>query len=100
MAIGYLMPLAHAIELVGGVLLLTNLFVPLALTLLAPVIVNILAFHLLFAPSGLALPVVVLAAELVVAWRYRAAFAPMLRARAPKPSATERTDGEALRAVA
>jgi putative oxidoreductase len=42
-----------AIQLIGGVLLLINRFVPLGLTLLAPVIVNILLFHSLMALSGL-----------------------------------------------
>ncbi len=49
---GYLMQLTHVVELVGGVLLLSGLFVPLALALLAPVIVNILAFHLFLAPPA------------------------------------------------
>src|SRR6476660_1394933 len=41
-----------AIQLVAGVLLFINSFVPLALTMLAPAIVNILLFHSLMAPSG------------------------------------------------
>ena len=93
MANGYLMQLAHATEVVAGVLLLTGFFVPLALALLAPVIVNIVAFHLLLAPSGLGLGLLVLALEIGLAWAYRAAFAPMLRARTPlpaRPAATRR----------
>ena len=42
-----------AFQIVAGVLLLVNRYVPLAVALLAPVIVNILAFHALMAPSGL-----------------------------------------------
>jgi putative oxidoreductase len=87
MANGYLMPLVHAIELVAGGLLLTGLFVPLALTLLAPIIVNIVGFHLAWAPSGLPLAFLALVAEVGLAWAYRAAFAPMLRARTPLPLA-------------
>src|SRR4029077_2962678 len=41
-----------AIQLIAGVLLFIKRYVPLALTLLAPVIVNILLFHSLLAPSG------------------------------------------------
>ena len=41
------------IQLIGAVLLLVNRYVPLALTLLAPIIVNILLFHILMAPSEL-----------------------------------------------
>ena len=101
MANGYLMPLAHAIELVAGVLLLTGLFVPLALTVLAPIIVNIVAFHASVAPSGLGLGLLVLALEIGLAWAYRTAFAPMLRARTPlsaAPAGHSATDE--LRAVA
>ncbi|MES1166032.1 MAG: DoxX family membrane protein [Verrucomicrobiota bacterium] len=101
MANGHLMPLAHATELVAGVLLLTGLFVPLALTLLAPLIVNIVAFHLAFAPSGLGLAVLVLALEIGLGWAYRSAFAPMLRARTPLPAAVRRPSAnEELRAIA
>src|ERR1700719_559412 len=47
------------VQLMGAVLLLANRYVPLALTLLAPVIVNILLFHVLMAPAGLVLAFVV-----------------------------------------
>ena len=42
------------VQLVAGILLLVNRFVPLALTLLGPVLVNILLFHFLFDPAGVA----------------------------------------------
>jgi len=81
-ASGYLFPLLAAVEVVAGVLLLGNRFVPLALAVLAPIVINIVGFHLFLAPSGLGLALAVLAAELTLAWSRRAAFAPMLRARA------------------
>ena len=77
---GYLLELVHAVEVVAGLLLLANRFVPLALTVLAPVIVNIVAFHLMLAPQGIPLAVVILALEFYLAWTYRRAFAPMLNA--------------------
>jgi hypothetical protein len=80
-ATGYMLPLIMGTQLLVGSLLLANRFVPLALALIAPVIVNILAFHLALAPSGLALAFVVLALELLLAWSYRGAFRPMLAAR-------------------
>jgi putative oxidoreductase len=82
---GYFFPLLKTIEVVAGLLLLVGRFVPLALAVLAPIVINIVGFHLFLAPSGIALPLAVLAAELYLAWRYRAAFAPMLRARTPLP---------------
>ncbi len=69
------------VELAGGLLLLSNRFVPLALALLAPIIVGITLFHALLAPAGIGIAVAFLALELVLAWSYRTAFAPMLRAR-------------------
>jgi len=81
-ATGYMFPLLKGTEVLAGLALLSNRFVPLALAVLAPVLVNILAFHAFLAPAGLAVPVVLLAAELYLAWAYRDAFAPMLRARA------------------
>ena len=44
-----------AFQVISAVLLLVNRYVPLAVALLAPVVVNILAFHVLMAPSGLPL---------------------------------------------
>jgi hypothetical protein len=81
MATGYMFPLIKGTEIIAGLLLLSNRYVPLALALLAPVLVNIVAFHLFLAPAGLAIPFLFLAAELFLAWSYRDAYAPMLRAR-------------------
>jgi hypothetical protein len=73
--------LVKVVELGAGLLLLANRFVPLALALLAPVIVGITAFHLLLAPAGIGIALGFLALELFLAWSYRGAFAPMLRGR-------------------
>jgi uncharacterized membrane protein YphA (DoxX/SURF4 family) len=78
---GYLFQLIKGTEVVAGVLLLGNRFVPLALVLLAPVVVNIVAFHLWLVPSGLGLSLAVLGLELYLAWVYRRAFAPLLSAK-------------------
>ncbi len=81
----YMVPLLFGTQVVAGVLLLIGLFVPLALALLAPVLVNIFLFHVFMAPSGLPLALVVIAFELFLVWMHRGAFAPMLRPRAPAP---------------
>lgn len=80
-ASGYMLPLVKGTELLVGALLLANRFVPLALTMLAPVMVNILLFHAVLAPSGLALPTVLTSLQLFMAWQRREAFAGLLRAR-------------------
>ena len=66
-------------QLVGGLLLLIGCFVPLGLTILAAIIVNIWAFHLLMAPEGLPPAVVVTILELFLVWSYRDRFAGILR---------------------
>jgi len=86
---GYMFPLIKGTEVVAGALLLSNRFVPLALALLAPVLVNIVAFHVFLAKGGVGLPLALAALELYLAYAYRRAFAPMLAARvdAQAPSA-------------
>jgi uncharacterized membrane protein YphA (DoxX/SURF4 family) len=66
-------------QLAGGLLLLIGRFVPLGLTILAAIIVNIWAFHLLMAPEGLPPAVVVTILELFLVWSYRDRFAGILR---------------------
>jgi uncharacterized membrane protein YphA (DoxX/SURF4 family) len=81
MKTGYLFQLVKGTEVLMGALLLLNRFVPLALTILAPVIVNIVAVHVLLAPSGAVMAIVILALELYLAWSYRGTFRAMLAAR-------------------
>lgn len=81
-ATGYMMPLIGITQLLVGAFLVTNRFVPLALVLFAPFIVNSIAFHVILAPSGLVPAGVFLALELYLAWVYRAAYRPLLTARA------------------
>jgi uncharacterized membrane protein YphA (DoxX/SURF4 family) len=84
MKTGYLFQLLKGTEVVVGALLLANRFVPLALAVIAPVIVNIVAFHAFLEPSGLVLAFVLVVFELVLAGSHRDAFRPMLAARTPR----------------
>ena len=70
---GYMLPLIKGTEIVAGLALLSGRAVPLALTVLAPITVNILLFHLFLAP-GLGIPLLVLGLQLFLAWAYRGAF--------------------------
>jgi hypothetical protein len=70
----YLVPI-FALQTIGGVLLLANRFVPLALAILAPIIVNIVIFHVTMDPKGLGLALVTVALWAMLAYRERAAFA-------------------------
>jgi uncharacterized membrane protein YphA (DoxX/SURF4 family) len=81
MKAGYMTVVSGA-EVLAAVMLLTNRFVPLALALLAPIIVGILTFHIAMAPATIVPGIVVLVMELYLAWAYRGAFRPMLAGKA------------------
>ena len=57
------------VQTIGGLLLLVNRFVPLALVILGPVVVNIFFFHALMAPAGLPLAIVAVVLWAIVANR-------------------------------
>src|SRR6185436_18707054 len=63
-----------ALQVVGGALLLVNRFVPLALVLLGPVIVNIILYHVFLNPSGAVLAIVVAVLWGIVFYSYRQYF--------------------------
>jgi uncharacterized membrane protein YphA (DoxX/SURF4 family) len=69
------------LQVLGGLLLLTGRFAPLGLTLLGPVVVNILLFHIFLEPTGLPMAIVFSVLTLIVLWNYRAAFAGILKAK-------------------
>jgi len=98
-ASGYMFPLIKGTEVVAGLLLLGNRFVPLALTLLAPIVVNIVAFHAFLAPAGLALPIVLTALGIYLAYTERAVFAPVLQARSSEAVPQSARDAHASAAA-
>jgi len=81
MKTGYMFQLVAGTQLFAGILLLINRFVPLALVLLMPVLVNIIAFHVFLAPSGTAPGAVFMILELYLAWANRTAYRPLLTAK-------------------
>ncbi|NKE60096.1 DoxX family membrane protein [Lentzea sp. PSKA42] len=80
-ATGYMLQLASGVQLVAGVLLVVGRYVPLALAILAPMVVNIFLFHVFLEPAGTVNAVILVAAEIGLAWAYRDKFRPMLQAR-------------------
>jgi uncharacterized membrane protein YphA (DoxX/SURF4 family) len=67
------------LEVAGGALCLIGRFVPLGLTLLGPVIVNILLFHVFLEPAGLPLAALVGVLALLLLWANRAAFSGLVK---------------------
>ena len=86
--VSHYLTLIFGLQVVGGVLLLVNRFVPLALAILAPVIVNILCFHALMAPSGLPLAIVVAVLWALTFVGVRQAFAAFVQPRLHARGAT------------
>jgi len=72
--VSHYLVVVFVVQLVGGLLLLANRYVPLALILLGPVIVNIICFHAFLAPEGLPLALVATVLWVVVFAGVRTAF--------------------------
>jgi len=70
---GYIYVIA-LLQVVGGLLLLLGRFIPLGLTLLGPVIVNIMLYHIFLDPSGLPMAIVISVLALFLLWVYRDRF--------------------------
>lgn len=64
-----------ATQIVGGVLLLANRYVPLGVLFLGPVLVNILSFHIFMSPGNIPLALLAAALWLILFARFRSAFA-------------------------
>ena len=67
------------LQVSGGLLLLIGRYVPLGLTLLGPVIVNILLFHFFLEPTGLPMAILVAVLALFLLWRHRTNFAGLVK---------------------
>jgi uncharacterized membrane protein YphA (DoxX/SURF4 family) len=76
---GYMFALIFGTQVIGGAILLLGVAVPFALVILAPVVVNIVAFHVFLSPALLPMAIVVAALEAILAWHYREVFAPLFR---------------------
>lgn len=82
------MGVTHYIEVVGffqllsGLLLLVNRYVPLAIAFLAPMLVNILTTHLLVMHGGLfPIPILAVLLWLFLFWRVRSSFSDLFQAK-------------------
>jgi len=79
---GYMLQLIFITQFIVGALLLANRFVPLALLLFAPFIVNAMAFHIFLEHMGLPIAAVFLLLDFYLAWQYRKFFVPVLTMKA------------------
>lgn len=72
------MTFVYAVQLIAAILFLANRYVPLALTIIAPVILNILVFHILMQPAGLPPGVLCAVLWIILAMSVRSAFSGIL----------------------
>jgi uncharacterized membrane protein YphA (DoxX/SURF4 family) len=79
----FYMQFVSLVELVGGVLLLSGQFIPLALVLLGPVLVNILLFHISFQPAGLPPGILSTLLWFIIFFGYRRSFAGIFEQKTP-----------------
>ena len=80
-ASGYFFTLLKVTELVCAIMLLTGRFVPLALVILSPIVVNIFMVHLVLDRAGLPVAIFLILAMAFLAYCYRNAFKPLLSSR-------------------
>lgn len=80
-ASGYIMPVVKTFELVCGVILLSGRYVPLALVVIFPITLNVTLFHLFLMPAGLPIPILMMAANLFLAYTYRDRYADLFKAK-------------------
>lgn len=78
MASGYFFPLLKGTEVVCGLLLLIGAFVPLALIVLAPIILNIIMVHTVLDTSGLPVAIIIAALEIYLAF-FAEPYAPIVK---------------------
>jgi uncharacterized membrane protein YphA (DoxX/SURF4 family) len=81
MFVSHYLAVVFALEIVAGVLLLANRFVLSALTVLAPVLVNIILFHAFMAPTAYAPAAIAVALWAILFVSERSAFLPLLAAK-------------------
>ena len=82
------MAIVFLVQIVGGILLLTGRFMPLALAILAPVVVNILDYNITMDPGGISRGLLVTIPWMIVFFRYRSSFAQIFQSHLPKKAAT------------
>jgi uncharacterized membrane protein YphA (DoxX/SURF4 family) len=79
METGFFMQFVKACEVICGILLLANVFVPLSLLILAPICINIFLIHAFLALEGMPMAIAILILGSAIAWARFDKFAPLLK---------------------
>lgn len=80
MSSSYILPTVMVIEILAGVSLILNRFVPLALILLTPVTYNIFMYHLMLDTAGLSIPLALLIGQILLFYNYKEKYNSLLKA--------------------
>ena len=80
-ASGYIMPVVKTFELLCGLAFVSGFFVPLAVVVIFPIVVNILLVHAFLMPEGLPVAVILFAAILFLAYAHREKYKPLFEAK-------------------
>lgn len=79
---GYFFQFLKLCEVMAGLALISGYFVPLALTLLAPISINIFLFHLFLEPGGLIISIIIIVLMAYMAFNYKDYFRQLFTAKA------------------
>ena len=80
MATGYMIPIIKGLEVLVGISMLANKYVPLALIVIFPIVVNIFLVHAVLDRSGFIVGLIVLAFNLALAWKNKNSYTNLLKA--------------------
>lgn len=79
--LSYMFPLVKGLEIVAGAALLSGFFVPLALLVLSPIVVNIFLFHIIYTPADSAMSIAIIVLQILAAVGVWEKFKPVLEAK-------------------
>lgn len=94
-ATGYMFPLIKGSEVLAGVLLLGGRAIGFAGVLLAPIVVNIVLYHAVMAPAGIALPLVIVGLMAFLGYQHRERFQPLFGGVQPRARAIRSREAHA-----
>lgn len=78
MEIGWLMPLIAIAEILGGTLFITNKYRALGAIIIFPIMIGILLTHIIDAPTGIPLAIILFAINVWVIFENREKYLPMV----------------------
>jgi len=80
-ALKYMFPIVKSLEIISGLALLSGFFVPLALLVLSPIVVNIVLFHVFYTPADSAMSIAIVVLQVLAASSVWDKFKPVLAAK-------------------